>query len=96
MYDFNAQMSKQPGTPRINQKEGLYIESWVRTPDLIVGYLEMLKKNVTLCSDRYIERIEKAARSNDSDNLSAVADDSPQGRLNRIIADLVFDEVEVQ
>ena len=94
--DFNALMSKQPGTPRINQKEGLYIESWVRTPDLIVGYLEMLKKNVTLCSDRYIERIEKAARSHDSDNLSAVADDSPQGRLNRIIAGLVFDEVEIQ
>jgi hypothetical protein len=94
--DFNALMSKHPGSPRIEQKEGLYIESWVRSPDLIVEYLELLKKNIVLCNDNYIERIEQAARSPQNDSLSDVVDDSPQGRLNKIIADLVFDETEVQ
>jgi len=91
--DFNALMSKYPGSPKIKQKEGLYIESWVKTPDLIVDYLELLKTNVTLCSDMYIERIEQAARDTSSSNVSGVAEDSPQGRLNKIIAELVFDEI---
>jgi len=94
--DFNTMMSKHPGSPKIEKNEGLYIESWVRSPDLIVEYLELLKKNIVLCNDNYIERIEQAARSTESDSLSDVVDDSPQGRLNKIIADLVFDETEVQ
>jgi hypothetical protein len=85
-------MSKYPGSPKIKQKEGLYIESWVKTSDLIVDYLELLKKNVTLCSDMYIERIEQAARDTKSNDISGVAEDSQQGRLNKIIAGLVYDE----
>ena len=91
--DFNALMSKHPGSPKIKQKEGLFIEAWVKTPELIVDYLELLKKSVTLCSDMYIERIEQAARDTKSINVSGVSEDSPQGRLNKIIAKLVFDEV---
>jgi hypothetical protein len=91
--DFNALMSKHPGSPKIKQKEGLYIESWVKTPELIVDYLELLKKNVTLCSNLYIERIEQAARDTKSTDVSGVTEDSPQGRLNKIIAELVYDEV---
>ena len=91
--DFNALMSKQPGSPKIKQKEGLYIEAWVKTPELIVEYLELLKKNVTLCSDMYIERIEQAARDTKSSDISGVSEDSAQGRLNKIISELVFDEI---
>ncbi len=91
--DFNALMSKHPGSPKIKQKEGLFIEAWVKTPELIVDYLELLKKSVTLCSDMYIERIEQAALDTKSINVSGVSEDSPQGRLNKIIAKLVFDEV---
>ena len=94
--DFNALMSKHPGSPKIKQKEGLYIEAWVKTPELIVDYLELLKKNVTLCSDMYIERIEQAARDTNSSDVSGVSEDSAQGRLNKIIAELVFDEIEIQ
>ena len=94
--DFNALMSKHPGTPKIKQNEGLYIESWVKTPELIVDYLEQMKKNVTLCSDLYIERIEQAARNTQSNDTTGVEDASPQGRLNKIVAELVFDEVEIQ
>jgi hypothetical protein len=94
--DFNVLMSKYPGSPKIKQKEGLYIESWVKTSDLIVDYLELLKKNVTLCSDLYIERIEQAARDTKSNDISGVAEDSQQGRLNKIIAGLVYDDIEIQ
>jgi hypothetical protein len=94
--DFNVLMSKYPGSPKIKQKEGLYIESWVKTSDLIVDYLELLKKNVTLCSDMYIERIEQAARDTKSNDISGVAEDSQQGRLNKIIAGLVYDDIEIQ
>lgn len=94
--DFNSLMSKHPGSPKIKQKEGLYIEAWVKTPELIVEFLELLKKNVTLCSDMYIERIEQAARDTNSNDVSGVAEDSPQGRLNKIIAELVFDEIKIQ
>jgi hypothetical protein len=94
--DFNALMSKHPGSPKIKQKEGLYIEAWVKTADLIVDYLELLKKNVTLCSDMYIERIEQSARDTKSKEASGVVEDSPQGRLNKIISELVFDEITTQ
>lgn len=95
--DFNALMTKQPGSPKIKQKEGLYIETWVKTPDLIVDYLELLKKSVTLCNDMYIERIkQKAASDNKNNDTSGAAEDSPQGRLNRIIAGLDFDDIEIQ
>jgi hypothetical protein len=89
--EFNALVSKHPGSPKIKKNEGLYIESWVKTPDMITDYLEQLKTKVTLCSDMYIERIEQAARDTSSNDVSGVAEDSPQGRLNKIIAELVFD-----
>jgi len=94
--DFNSLMAKHPGSPKIKQQEGLYIESWVKSPDLIIAYLEQLKAKICLCNDMYIERIEQSARDNIKADPSAVAETSPQGRLNMIIAALVFDETETQ
>ena len=31
--DFNALLSNHPTAPKIKEKEGLYIEGWVRTAD---------------------------------------------------------------
>ena len=94
--DFNSLMSKQPGTPKIDAKQGLYIESWVKTPDEIVTHLEQLKAKVAQCSDEYIERIELAARNAVGANASLSEETGEQGRLNRIIAALDFDEVMTQ
>lgn len=90
--DFNALMSKHPGSPKIKQQEGLYIESWVKSPDAIADYLEQLKKKVAECSEKYIERIEQSARANKNAAQSEVDETSAQGRLNCIIAALVYDE----
>jgi hypothetical protein len=93
--DFNSMMAKHPGSPKIKQQEGLYIESWVKTPDLIVEHLEQLKLKVNLCSKMYIERIEQSARDNKQADPSGVSEDSAQGRLNKIISSLVYDETAV-
>lgn len=89
--DFNALLCKHPTTPKIKESEGLYIEAWVRKPEEITALLEMLKAKVDECSRAYIERIERSARNASDDNLALAQEAGEQGRLNRIIASLVFD-----
>jgi len=89
--DFNALVSKFPTAPKIKEKEGLYIEAWVRTPDEIVALLERLKETIVQCSRHYIERIELSLQKANSENaLLAASDNGEQGRLNKIIATLNF------
>jgi hypothetical protein len=88
--DFNSLMSKHPGKPKIKEKEGLFIEGWVKTPDDIALFLQVLKEKVDLCSWHYIERIEQALHKANEANASVTAESGEQGRLNRIIAGLDF------
>lgn len=91
--DFNALLARHPATPKIVEKEGLYIEGWVRTPDEISDFLDLLKQTVTECTRQYIERIELVARAASSASEQQHEELGEQGRLNRIIAALEFDEV---
>jgi hypothetical protein len=92
--DFNALLAKHPFKPKIMEKEGLYIETWVRTPDEIVAFLGLLKEKVAACSRQYIERIELSARNAGDANAALAQETGEQGRLNRIIAALDFDEIQ--
>lgn len=92
--DFNALLAKHPAAPKIKSKEGCYIEAWVRTPDEIIAFLEVLKTKVTECSRQYIERIELSAQNASDANDSLSEEAGEQGRLNKIIAELDFDDVE--
>lgn len=94
--DFNALMSKHPGKPRIKEKEGLFIDAWVKTPDDIAPFLELLKEKITECSRNYIERIEASIRNADKDDESVAEETGEQGRLNKIIASLVFDKTTTE
>ena len=94
--DFNALLSKHPTSPKIKEKEGLYIEAWVRSPDEIVVFLEQLKAKITECNRRYIERIELSIRNASDANTSLAQEVGEQGRLNRIIASLDFDDIKTQ
>ncbi|HEY9051966.1 MAG TPA: hypothetical protein VIQ03_10510 [Gammaproteobacteria bacterium] len=94
--DFNALVSKYPGTPKLNEKVGLYIESWVKTPDDIVDYLEQLKDKVAQCTRQYIERVELATRNAQDANDSINEGTGEQGRLNKIIASLNFDDAKTE
>jgi hypothetical protein len=95
--DFNAMLSKHPTSPKIKEKEGLYIETWVRKPDEIVTLLAHIKDKIAQCNQQYIERVERSIRnaSNGSASL-AMEEAGEQGRLNRIIAALDFDETGPQ
>lgn len=88
--DFNSMLTKHPGTPKITEKEGLFIETWVRKPEEIVGLLEELKETITECSRQYIERIELSAQLACNENMSLSGETGEQGRLNQIIASLEF------
>lgn len=89
--EFNALLSKHPGKPHIEEKEGLFIDSWVKTPDDIAPFLELLKIKIIECSRDYIERIEASIRNAEQANESVSTETGEQGRLNKIIASLVFD-----
>ena len=88
---FNGLLSKHPGKPTIKEKEGLYIEAWVKTPDEIPLFLTMLKEKISECSFKYIERIKQLAEKNADANASIAKEMGEQGRLNRIISSLDFD-----
>jgi len=93
--DFNALLSKHPTAPKIKEKEGLFIEAWVRTPDEIITLLDRLKETVIECTRLYIERIEQLRKNASSENaLLAQQDSGEQGRLNKIIAALDFGNVQ--
>lgn len=88
--DFNGLLSRHPGRPKIKENEGMYIEAWVKTPDDIPPFLDLLKGKIKECSQQYIERIELAARRSDDANANLAGESGEQGRLNRIIAGLDF------
>ena len=92
--DFNALLSKHPTKPRIKEKEGLFINAWVKSPDDIEQFLDQLKGKVTDCSKAYIKRIELSVLNAAKDGASLSGEETgEQGRLNRIIAGLVFEKV---
>ena len=91
--EFNSLLTDELGKPNIQEKDGLYIEAWVRKPEEIVALLDMLKAKVAECTRQYIERIESAVRDASADDVSVASEDEgEQGQLNRIIAGLDFDE----
>lgn len=88
---FNASLRKHPATPKIVESEGLFIEGWVRSPDEIAAYLDVLKKKVAECNAAYIARIEQAERDAISSNSASSEEAGEQGRLNRILATLDYE-----
>ena len=58
----------------------------------IEGLLEELIAAVKICTQEYIERIEKSARDNMADGDDIQHAGGEQGRLNKIIAGLDFSD----
>ena len=92
--DFNNLLLKNPYSVQIKEKEGVFIETWVREPDEIADLLELLKKTVLECINQYIERIELSARQKNNVNAEQGEATGEQGRLNKIISDLEFDGID--
>lgn len=89
--EFNNIMSGHPCKPRIEAREGLYIQTWVRSVDEIIEHLEQLKEAVSSCTTKYIEKIETRDRAAAAGMDKSTENDSPQSRLNKVISELNFD-----
>ena len=88
---FNDLLLKHEYAPKINAEEGLFINTWVRSPDEIAGLFLVLKEKVSECTAQYIEKIAASKRYADGNNdLLQKEGEGEQGRLNRIIAALDF------
>jgi hypothetical protein len=89
--EFNALMSKHPSKPKIDVEEGMYIETWVKSPGEIATQLDLLKQAVTTATEQYIELIRQSTQAPDMDELTEAGLNSPQGKLNKMIEGLNFD-----
>jgi hypothetical protein len=77
---------------KIDIKECLYIETWVRTPGEVADHYKQLRQSVADCNELFIRKIEAHDR-NASANSNSRQETGPQGELNRIIAGLDFSEL---
>ena len=92
--DFKELMAGHPSKAKVDEKNGLFINGWVRRPDDVAAFLELLKEKVDECSRQYIKRIETSVRDASDADASMVKEESgEQGRLNKIVASLDFDEI---
>jgi hypothetical protein len=89
--DLNRLVAKGGYPAKIEPAKGLFIETWVRKPEEIQTALDELKQAVSTCNDAYIARIQAEARAA-ADVGDSSEEGGEQGRLNRIIAGLNFDD----
>ncbi|MGD8407060.1 MAG: hypothetical protein PVG50_00150 [Thiohalophilus sp.] len=89
--DFNRLFSEKNNSVKIQPDKGLFIETWVRSPDEIAEVLEKLKLSVSACNQQYITRILDQAHAAEI-NGDVLEDAGEQGRLNRIVAGLKYDD----
>lgn len=89
--DFNNVFARSNYPVKIDQVEGLFIETWVRKPEEIEPMLKALKEAVKHASKTYIARVEAEARAAAEQGANP-EDEGEQGRLNRIIAGLDFSD----
>lgn len=92
--DLNALLSKNTSSASIEEKKGLFINTWVRSSGEIPELFNELKTAITECTRLYIERITLASQESLNNDSQAVDDSGEQGQLNRIIASLNFIEDE--
>jgi hypothetical protein len=88
--DLNRLVAKGGYPAKIEPAKGLFIETWVRKPEEIQTALDELKQAVSTCNEAYIARIQAEARA--AADVGDSSDEGEQGRLNRIIASLNFDD----
>jgi hypothetical protein len=88
--DFNTLLAKQPFSATIRVDEGLYIETWVKSPDDIPANFALLKAKVAQCTEQYIAKIALKQGLRDAENAAVGQGQGEQGRLNAILAELDF------
>ena len=74
----------------INEKEGLFIKTWVRKPDEISSLLEQVNDEIAECTRQYIERVNLNSQQEGGETFETLQS-REQSNLNNILASLNFD-----
>ena len=90
--DFNRLTGKLEPAIRIDKREGLFIDTYVRDMNHIQAHLDNIKKKITACNEQYIENIRQTVLAAAAKNASLLGDGGEQGKLNTVIAALKFDD----
>lgn len=90
--DFNGLTGKMDPSVKIEKKERLFIETYVREMSQIQQHLNKIKQKIATCNEQYIANIQQKAMADAEKNASLQGDGGKQGALNTIIATLNFDD----
>lgn len=88
---FNNLSKKLEPPVKIDKNEGLFIDAYVRDMNHIPAHLRKIKKVIAAFNEQYIESIRQRALVAAAENTSLSGHEGEQGKLNRIIAELKFD-----
>lgn len=90
--DFNGLTGKMDPSIKIEKKQRLFIETYVRDMSQIQQHLDKIKEKIVACNAQYIANIQQKAMADAEKNAALSGDGGKQGALNTIIATLNFDD----
>jgi len=90
--EFHKLTGKMEPTIKINKKEGLFVETYVRDMHLIQEHLDKIRQKIADCNKLYIANIRQRELAEAAKIAALLGDGGKQGVLNQIIATLKFDD----
>jgi hypothetical protein len=90
--DFNKLTKDLVPPVKIDENAGIFIDAYVRDISHITVHLEKIKMKISACNEQYIENIRQKELAATTKNNLFVAEEGEQGKLNKIIAALRFDD----
>jgi hypothetical protein len=90
--DFNKLTKDLVPPVKIDDNEGVFIDAYVRDMDNIAMHLDKIKRKIVLCNEQYIEEIRQRESAELARNVLLFGEEGEQGKLNKIIAALRFDD----
>jgi hypothetical protein len=90
--DFNKLTKDLVPPVKIDENAGIFIDAYVRDIGHITVHLEKIKMKISACNEQYIENIRQKELAATTKNNLFVAEEGEQGKLNKIIAALRFDD----
>lgn len=90
--EFNLISKKLKPPVTIDKSKGLFIDAYVREMNQIPAHLETIKKVIASFNEQYMENIRKQKLLDDARDTMDIGNEGAQGKLNKIIAALKFDD----
>ena len=90
--DFNKLAKDLVPPVKIDDNEGVFIDAYVRDMDNIAMHFDKIKRKIALCNEQYIQEIKQRELAENTRNVLLFAEEGEQGKLNKIIAALGFDD----